>query len=60
MRIVLNLLFVAIALFLLYTLYTSIREPIAFNKERSIRESAVISKLKEITPGTGNVPVYYR
>ncbi|KAA3623936.1 MAG: hypothetical protein DWQ02_23800 [Bacteroidetes bacterium] len=48
MRIVLNLLFVAIALFLLYTLYTSIREPIAFNKERNIREAAVIDKLKEI------------
>jgi len=48
MRIVLNLLFVAIALFLLYTLYKSIEEPIAFNKERTIRESAVINKLKEI------------
>lgn len=48
MRIVLNLLFVAIALFLLWVLYSSIREPIAFNKERAIRETAVINKLKEV------------
>jgi hypothetical protein len=48
MRIVLNLLFVAIALFLLWTLYGSIKEPIAFNDERSKRESAVIDQLKEI------------
>lgn len=48
MRIVLNLLLVAVAAFLLWTLYGSIREPIAFNKQRAIRENAVIEKLKEV------------
>lgn len=48
MRIVINLLLIAVAAFLLWTLFTSIKEPIAFKDEKDRRENAVIEKLKQI------------
>lgn len=48
MRIVLNLLLVGVTVLLLWLLFGSISEPIAFNDERKVREDAVVEKLKEI------------
>ncbi len=48
MKIVLNLVLVAIAAFLIYLLVDSIKEPIEFNQQRKVRETAVVDKLKDI------------
>ncbi len=48
MRIAVNLVLVLIILGLAYVLYQSIREPIAFNAERTKREQAVVDKLRTI------------
>jgi len=48
MRIAVNLVLVLVILGLAYVLYQSIREPIAFNSERTKREQAVVDKLRTI------------
>ena len=48
MRLVINLILVLIALFLVYALYESIREPIAFKSETEKRRNAVTAKLMKI------------
>ena len=48
MRLIVNLVLVAVIAVLIWVLYSSISEPIAFQKERKIREDAVISQLMEI------------
>lgn len=48
MRLVINLILAAVIIGLVWVLIQSIREPIAFNAERTKREQAVISKLMEI------------
>lgn len=48
MRRVINSILVAAILGGIYLLIASIREPIAFNKEKNQREAAVIEKLKQI------------
>lgn len=48
MRLVINILLIALAIFLVYALAKSIEEPIAFNKERTYRQNAVVDKLKDI------------
>ncbi len=48
MRLVINLVLVLIALFLVYALYESIREPIAFKSETEKRRNAVTTKLMKI------------
>ena len=48
MRLIVNLVLVAVIAGLIWVLYSSISEPIAFQKERKIREDAVIAKLMEI------------
>ncbi|MCB0643464.1 MAG: hypothetical protein KDC44_17565 [Phaeodactylibacter sp.] len=48
MRLVINLVLIAATLFLVWVLYKSIEEPIAFKNERERRELAVIEKLQEI------------
>jgi hypothetical protein len=48
MRLVINLVLVAIVAFLVYALYSSIREPIAFKTEKERRERQVIDKLMKI------------
>ena len=48
MRLIVNLVLVAVIAGLIWVLYSSISEPIAFQKERRIREDAVIAKLMEI------------
>ncbi len=48
MRLIVNLVLVAIIAVLIWVLYSSISEPIEFQNERKIRESAVIAKLMEI------------
>ena len=48
MRLIVNLVLVAVIAALIWVLYSSISEPIAFQKERKIREEAVIAKLMEI------------
>ncbi len=48
MRLAVNLILVLIILGLGYVLYQSIREPIAFNQERTRRETAVVDKLRTI------------
>jgi len=48
MRLVINLVFFALAMFLLYMLVGSIREPVQFEAERVKRETAVVDQLKKI------------
>ncbi len=48
MRLVINLILAAVIIGLVWVLIQSIREPIAFNAERTKREQAVIAKLMEI------------
>ena len=48
MRLIVNLVLVVIIGVLIWVLYSSISEPIEFQKERRIREDAVIEKLIEI------------
>lgn len=48
MRLVINILLLVGAGFLVYALAESIKEPIAFNDERSYREGVVIDQLKDI------------
>jgi len=48
MKIVLNLLLAAVAAFLCYLFYVSLSEPIEFDKERALREGAVVERLKDI------------
>lgn len=48
MKLIVNLVLIAIIGVLIWVLYSSISEPIAFQKERRIREAAVIAKLMEI------------
>ena len=48
MRLIVNLVLVAIIAVLIWVLYSSISEPIEFQNERKTRESAVIAKLMEI------------
>lgn len=67
MRLIVNLVLVAIIAGLIWILYSSISEPIEFQKERDIREDAVIAKLMEIrqaqeifrnVSGTGFAPSF--
>lgn len=48
MKIVVNILLVALIVFLGWLLYSNIQEPITFMDEKNRREGAVIDKLKEI------------
>lgn len=48
MRIVFNILLLALAAVLAFLLYRSIEEPIAFNDARTMRSEAVINKLRDI------------
>ena len=48
MKIVINLLLVALIIFLGYLLYANIKEPIEFKRIKTQREIAVVDKLKEI------------
>ena len=48
MRLVVNLVLVAIVGFLVYALYSSIREPIAFKTEKERRERQVVDQLMKI------------
>ena len=48
MKIVLNIIVVALIIFLGYLLYNSISEPIAFKNAYDKREGAVVEKLKEV------------
>jgi len=48
MRLIVNLVLVVVIAVLIWVLYSSISEPIAFQKERKIREDAVIAQLMEI------------
>lgn len=48
MRLVINLILIAIVAFLVYALYASIREPIAFKTETTKRRNAVTAKLMKV------------
>lgn len=48
MRLIINLVLVALAFFLVYVLYGSISEPIKFQDERKVREDAVVDRLTDI------------
>lgn len=48
MKLVINLILVAIIAFLLYALYNSIKEPIAFKAEKERRERVVVDQLMKI------------
>ncbi len=48
MRIAINLLFVFLAIFLAYVLYGTIQEPVKFQAEKDLRETAVVDKLIKI------------
>ena len=48
MKIVINLLLVAISVFLGYVLYRSIKDPIVFADEKFVREEAVSNRLRDI------------
>lgn len=48
MKIVINLVLVAVAAFLGWQLYSSIKDPITFMDELAIREEAVSSRLKQV------------
>lgn len=48
MKLVINVVLLLIAAFLVYTLYGSIEEPIAFGDERVKRTDAVVERLKDV------------
>lgn len=48
MKLLINLLLLALAIFLGYVLYNSIREPIAFGDELARRQDAVVNRLRQI------------
>ena len=48
MKIVINLVLVAIAVFLGWQLYSSIKDPISFGNELALRQDAVSSRLKQV------------
>ncbi len=48
MRLIINILLLAIAAYLVYALAQSIKEPIAFNNARTYRTNVVVEKLKDI------------
>ncbi|MEM1218496.1 MAG: hypothetical protein AAGH79_06275 [Bacteroidota bacterium] len=48
MRLAINLILIALTIFLVWVLYSSIKEPIAFKNEKDRRELVVISKLQDI------------
>jgi len=48
MRLILNILLALIALFLCYLLFDSIKEPIAFDNDKSLREGAVVDRLEDL------------
>lgn len=48
MRLIVNLVLVAVIAALVWVLYSSISEPIAFKNEKELREDAVIAQLMEI------------
>lgn len=48
MRLIINLVLVALVALLIYVLYSSINEPIAFQAEKARREGAVIDRLTDI------------
>ena len=48
MRIAINLLLLALIGFLIYTLYSIIKEPIAFQDAKKARKTVVVDRLKEI------------
>jgi hypothetical protein len=48
MRLIVNLVLVAVIAVLIWVLYSSISEPIEFQKERRIRKKAVVEKLEQI------------
>lgn len=48
MKLIINLLLIAVILLLSYMLYASIREPILFNNEKVKREDAVVDRLKQV------------
>ena len=48
MKIVINLVLVAVAAFLGWQLYSSIKDPISFMNELALREEAVSSRLKQV------------
>ena len=48
MKIAINVLLAALIVFLIYMLYASIREPIAFQKEKNTRKNAVVERLQDI------------
>lgn len=48
MKLIINLILVALVGLLIWVLISSIREPIAFQAEKEMREQAVIAKLKQL------------
>ena len=48
MKVAINLLLTALIFLLIYMIYTSIREPIAFQEEKGRRVDVVIARLKQI------------
>ena len=48
MKVVINLLLLAITVFLGYVLYRSIKDPIAFANQKALREEAVSGRLRQI------------
>ncbi len=48
MKYIINLLILALIVFLAFMLYNSIKEPIAFGKELNKRQSTVVNKLQQI------------
>ena len=51
MRLIINLILIAIVAALIYVLVDSIREPIAFKNEKDKREAAVVDRLMDIRRG---------
>ena len=51
MRLIINLVLIALTVALVYVLYNSIREPIAFQAEKQKREDAVVAKLMDVRKG---------
>lgn len=51
MRLIINLVLLAIVAALIYVLVDSIREPIAFKNERDKREDAVVDRLRDLRRG---------
>ena len=51
MRLIINLILLAIVAALIYVLVDSIREPIAFKNEKDKREAAVVDRLMDLRRG---------